>query len=622
MSGRSSFQKINKACKVCTRRKVKCNKQIPCDNCIKRGEESECIKSVTDEFISNPSIEGESYLQGILKLWQSYEYWITDIGLLKTKNTDSTKKIPNFDTQIAEWKFWSAFIDFEQSFKLLNFTVENLGPLYFGCLGDINDLFIQLEVYWQRQNTFKDEPSDDFFSIEDTYRAALLWSVFSMCIYYMPIEDLSQILPVAPLCEFLGIDQNQEWSESLQLTAYQGFTKCTLKYLERANYNRNPDIRFVQSFIILSTTNFVFSDSFLVDSLLLQSVHIGKYFRIDSHKQYAGEDLTTDISKSVFSKIWLHLCIMDYRQENPNRRGLIHTEIPSLLQHAAFYQDMANFNVYQQEDSLESLFWKITSLERDLDKFLTASFKPQIKTFDAIKRELNIFDKKIHNTEFEPKSINAQFQRFLSSFLLSSVQWKLHKMYLIYFNSSNALDKSAHYVQILIKLIESNMNRGYSAFNKHPLVLQTLSRVVPFYSFYNIFEVNPQVETLNNDLANLLLALPVILGEKWVGLSYLIQRLNSLGIIWEKVRVEGTSKNWSHPVLKIIQDDVRVVSKMNSRTLTMIQGAPSFGDITNLEENEYTENDDEYFSRNKISKEFKYIVDEFEKEHSIVKIFT
>lgn len=438
----------------------------------------------------------------------------------------------------------------------------------------------------------------------------------------MPIEDLSQILPVAPLCEFLGIDQNQEWSESLQLTAYQGFTKCTLKYLERANYNRNPDIRFVQSFIILSTTNFVFSDSFLVDSLLLQSVHIGKYFRIDSHKQYAGEDLTTDISKSVFSKIWLHLCIMDYRQENPNRRGLIHTEIPSLLQHAAFYQDMANFNVYQQEDSLESLFWKITSLERDLDKFLTASFKPQIKTFDAIKRELNIFDKKIHNTEFEPKSINAQFQRFLSSFLLSSVQWKLHKMYLIYFNSSDALDKSAHYVQILIKLIESNMNRGYSAFNKHPLVLQTLSRVVPFYSFYNIFEVNPQVETLNNDLANLLLALPVILGEKWVGLSYLIQRLNSLGIIWEKVRVEGTSKNWSHPVLKIIQDDVRVVSKMNSRTLTMIQGAPSFGDITNLEENEYTENDDEYFSRNKISKEFKYIVDEFKKEHSIVKIFT
>lgn len=622
MSNRSKFETIQKPCKVCARRKVKCNKQIPCDNCIKRGEESECIKSSTDEFINSSSSGGESYLQNILKVWQSYEYWITDIGLLKTKNIDNLKKLPNSDTILAEREFWSNCLDIDQSFKLLNFTVEHLGPLYFGYLGDINDLFTQLETYWRRQASFKENPSENFFTLDDAYRAALLWAVFSMCIYYIPIEELSQILPVSQICEFLGIDESQDWSESIQLTAYQGFTKCCLENLERANYSSNPDIRFIQSFVILSSTNFVFSDNFLVDSLLQQSIHIGKYFRIDSHKQYAGENATTDISKSVFSKIWLRLCVMDYRQENPNNHGQIHVENPSLLQHAAFYQDMANFDVYQQEESFESLCWKITSLERDIDKFLTATFKPQIKTFDAIKRELGVFEKKIHTSAFEAKSINTRFQRFLSSFLLVSVQWKLHKMYLIYFNSSDALDKSAFYVQSIIKLIETNMNTGFSLFNKHPLVIRTLSRVVPFYAFYNIFEVNPQVEALNNDLANLLLALPIMLGGKWISLSYLIQRLNGLGIIWEKVRVEGTSKKWSHPVLKIIQDDIRVVSAMNSRRLTLIQGAPSFGDITSVEENEYAENDDEYFSRSKVSNEFKYIVDEFEKEHSIVRIFT
>ncbi|SMN19216.1 similar to Saccharomyces cerevisiae YMR168C CEP3 Essential kinetochore protein, component of the CBF3 complex that binds the CDEIII region of the centromere [Maudiozyma saulgeensis] len=611
-----------KACAVCTKRKVKCDRQIPCGNCVRRGQESECIKAVTNDFIQAPSLGNDKdSFSNILRLWNSYEYWITDVGLFKTKNIDITAKIPSFEARLAECAFWTDYLQLEESFKLLNFAVENLGPLYFGCLGDISELFVQLESYWNRRQQFKESPNDIFFSIDDYYWNSLLWSIFSMCVYYSPLETIAETFKVQPICEQLGIDTNQQWSESLQLTLVQGFAKCSMHFLHLADNNRNPDVRFIQSFLILSTTNFQLTDYFLSDTLLSQSAHIARFFNIDSYKQLSTDDESTDLSKEVFSKIWMRMCMQDYQQENPNKKNSFHKEISSLLQHAAFYQDMPNFDIYKQEDSFESLCWKISSLERDLDKYLLTSFKPQIKTFDAIKRELAIFEKKIGDLNFDKKSTNSQFEKFISIFLLSTVQWKLHKMYLIYFNAADSLQLSVHYLQIMVRLIEKNMNRELTFFNKHPLIIRSLSRIVPFYAFYNIFESNPQIEELNNDLGNLILALPVLLGEKCVKLTYLVQRLNSMNIMWEKVRVEGSSSNWSHPVLKIIQDDIKIISRYSNRTLVLVKGVPSFGDVTDINSSDNAENDKEYFARNKESTEFKFIVNEFEKQHSISNIF-
>ena len=623
MSSSAGSRTSKKACAVCTKRKVKCDRQIPCSNCIRRGQESECIKAVTNDFIQNPELgSGKDSSLNILRLWQSYEYWISDIGLFKTKNIDITERLPSMEAQLAECSFWTDYIMLEDSFKLLNFAVENLGPLYFGSLGDISELFVQLETYWSRRQQFKETPDALLFSIDDYYWNSLLWAIFSMCVYYMPLDDISESFEVQPICEQLGIEENQQWSESLQLTLVQGFTKCSLHFLQQADYGRNPDVRFIQSFLILSTTNFQLSDCFLRDTLLAQCAHIARFFNIDSYKQLATDDESTDLSKEVFSKIWMSMCIQDYQQESPTKNNSFHKEIPSLLQHAAFYQDMPNFDIYKQEDSFESLCWKITSLERDLDRYLLTSFKPQIKTFDAIKRELSIFEKKIGNVNFEKKSINSQFEKFISTFLLSTIYWKLHKMYFIYFDTADSLQLSVHYLQLMVHLIETNMNHGLTFFNKHPLIIRSLSRMVPFYAFYNIFESNPQIEELNNDLGNLILALPILLGEKCVKLSYLVQRLNSMKIIWEKVRVEGTSSNWNHPVLKIIQDDIKIISRYCNRTLILVKGVPSFGDATDTINDETEENDKEYFARNKESSEFKFIVNEFEKQHSIISLFS
>lgn len=38
------------ACRICTQRKVKCDKKVPCDNCVRRGTVAECERAETDEL--------------------------------------------------------------------------------------------------------------------------------------------------------------------------------------------------------------------------------------------------------------------------------------------------------------------------------------------------------------------------------------------------------------------------------------------------------------------------------------------------------------------------------------------------------------------------------------------
>ncbi|EXJ71428.1 uncharacterized protein A1O5_05236 [Cladophialophora psammophila CBS 110553] len=46
------------ACRLCTRRKVKCDKQIPCHNCVKRGTPEECEREDADHLNAPSSISG------------------------------------------------------------------------------------------------------------------------------------------------------------------------------------------------------------------------------------------------------------------------------------------------------------------------------------------------------------------------------------------------------------------------------------------------------------------------------------------------------------------------------------------------------------------------------------
>lgn len=626
MIKRSGHNRTKKVCSVCAKRKVKCDRLVPCGNCVKRGQESECIKFATLQNTQDAINATSDYLPNVLNLWQNYEYWILDIGLFKTQSLNPRKALYDLESNIQECEFWMNYLNTEQSFELLNFTVENLGALYFGCLGDINDLFSQLEQYWRRRD--KKETKDDivYYTSDDYYWNALLWAIFAMCIYYIPMEELEQKFSTKPICDWLEIDDDQGWTESLQLTIFQGFVKCSLVQLQKANFFAYPDIRIIQSFLILETTSFASSNYAVANALLIHCIHVGRLFNIDFNKQYSEDDPLMGISKSTFSKIWFRLCTCDYYHSSPTKRISCHTDMPTLLQHAAFYQDMPNVNIYKAEENFEALCWKIVSLDRDLDQYLTKTFKPQIKTLDAVKREIGILQQKITNKGHEEDSINSQFERFIASFLSNMVSWKLQKMYLIYFETANSLELSIHYSEVILSLIRNNIKSGNSLFNKHPLILSSLSRIVSFYAFYNIFSENVEVERTTKDLHNLITQLPIIIGEKVNGLLFVIDRFYSLKVLWEKVQIVDSALGTIHPVFKILQNDIKFISKFNNRTPILMRGVksmiPNIRGVYDDEEFEYMENEEDELDLNiNESNQFKLIVSEFQSERNIKEIF-
>ncbi|CAI4048527.1 Cep3p SKDI_13G2980 [Saccharomyces kudriavzevii IFO 1802] len=608
MFNRTTELKSKHPCPVCTRRKVKCDRMIPCGNCRKRGQDSECIK--LSKVITTSS--SKEYLPDLLLFWQNYEYWITNIGLYKTKSNDLNRIPSTLGRDIEECRFWMNYLERDQSFQLMNFAMENLGALYFGSIGDISELYLRVEQYWSRRQ-------DEKYSVDSRYWDALIWSVFTMCIYYMPVEKLSEIFSVYPLQEQLGSDKELSWGDSLQSIMFKNFARCTLLQLKECDFMAHADIRFIQSYLILATTTFSYEEPLLANSLLTQCIHIFKSFHVDDFRPLLNDDPVESIAKVTLGRIFYRLCGCDYLQSGPRKPIELHTEVSSLLQHAAYLQDLPNVDVYREENSTEVLHWKIMSLDRDLDQYLNKASKPPLKTLDAIKRELDILQYKVDSLEEDSRSSHSKFEKFIAVFQTSTVSWKLFKMYLIYYDTSDSLPKVIHYSKVIIGLIVKNFQMEIDFFNRHPMVLQTVTRAVSFMCFYQIFIESKAIQELLIDLTELTANLPPIFGSKLDKLVYLIERFNKLKQLWDNIRLSDSGDSFHHPVFKILQNDVKIIELKNNEMFSLIKGLGSLVPLNRLREESLLGEEDEESTE---SREFRDIVEDFQSEYSITNILS
>ncbi|CAD6642724.1 BAG_1a_G0041400.mRNA.1.CDS.1 [Saccharomyces cerevisiae] len=608
MFNRTTQLKSKHPCSVCSRRKVKCDRMIPCGNCRKRGQDPECMKSA--KLITASS--SKEYLPDLLLFWQNYEYWITNIGLYKTKQRDLTRTPAKLDTDTGECMFWMNYLQKDQSFQLMNFAMENLGALYFGSIGDISELYLRVEQYWDRR-------ADKNHSVDGKYWDALIWSVFTMCIYYMPVEKLAEIFSVYPLHEYLGSNKRLNWEDGMQLVMCQNFARCSLFQLKQCDFMAHPDIRLVQAYLILATTTFPYDEPLLANSLLTQCIHTFKNFHVDDFRPLLNDDPVESIAKVTLGRIFYRLCGCDYLQSGPRKPIALHTEVSSLLQHAAYLQDLPNVDVYREENSTEVLYWKIISLDRDLDQYLNKSSKPPLKTLDAIRRELDIFQYKVDSLEEDFRSNNSRFQKFIALFQISTVSWKLFKMYLIYYDTADSLLKVIHYSKVIISLIVNNFHAKSEFFNRHPMVMQTITRVVSFISFYQIFVESAAVKELLVDLTELTANLPTIFGSKLDKLGYLTERLSKLKLLWDKVQLLDSGDSFYHPVFKILQNDIKIIELKNDEMFSLIKGLGSLVPLNKLRQESLLEEEDE---NNTEPSDFRTIVEEFQSEYNISDILS
>lgn len=615
------MERSSKVCIVCSKKKIKCDRLIPCGNCVRKGLQDMCIASLLSK--NQPTEMGD-----FLALWESYEYWVLHSGLLKSKEFSTRVKRLDTVRDLEGNTFWLQYLTEGESYDLLNFSMENLGAIYFGCFGDVSELFVQLKAYWDRRNDPNQLPL-----LDDVYWDCIIWAILTMSVYYMSMKEIQDCLPMEPIVKFLNIDISESSPETLQMIIYQGFLSTTLHLLQMTNYMMYPNIKLIQIFLILSNTTFINDEPVLANSLILQCFQTAKIFNISFYKEYAIDDLNTGLNKQTFSKLWFKLCSLDYLMDGPNKTISFHAEIPSILQHAAFYQDMPNRDLYQPEDNFETLCWKLISLQRDIEKFLPKNNKPPLKTLDAVNRELKIFRKKIDNIiaknlKSRAKSkmtINAQFEEFLCTFIINVVYWKLNKLYLIYYNKANALDLLIHHTEVLMRLVFNNITIGNSTFNKHPCVFNYLCKIGSFFAYYNIFKSGmPGVEKSMKEFRDTLDVLPIILGEKVNKLYFVISRLNSLGDIWQRVQVIDSDQKSTHPVLRILQNDIKFFSKYHYKVPLLIKTINNIGtrttmfdlDLEDIDINEFLNDDNDLTDRQ--SEEFSIIVKRFQNERSIV----
>lgn len=597
MFQRSLPAKSKSPCSVCARRKVKCDRLVPCGHCKKRGTESECIQSTT-------STDDEGYTVGLLRFWQSYEYWVTNIGLFKSERIQSSNEYV-LSTLQAESKFWEYTLSEEGSNMLLNFTVENLGTLFFGCLGDLSELFKMLEQY-----------HDDKGKKKNTYDRALLWSIFAMGIYYAPYELVKEIIDIDMVRGKKHSNSLDTPNEEIQLQIFNGFVSTAISSLYECNFLAQPDIRFIQSVIILSTTPYPFQSPIIFNGFLVNAIYLTKLLRTSNVNQSRSESLIGSIANEALSRLWYRLCSCDYIQSGPNKAVDFHKEIGTLLKHAAYLEDLPNTDIFREEDNFEILMWKILSLDRDLEQYLNNGLKPPPKTLDAVQREAEIYMQKVSSLENDHKSINSQFERFLGFFLINIIFWKVQKLQLIFYDNVTSVPKILNFTQVVIRLIVKNFEKANDIFNKHPLVIYSLTRIASFLSFYHIFDDTEDVHNIVLDLNELIINMPAVFGEKLSNLKYLIFRFTLLRKMLKKSKVIDNNGTYLHPVFKVLQNDVTEMSRENNKLSILLAGLGSLVPGRSFGE----DFDDEEPIEDLLNEEFKLQVAEFEDQYPISKI--
>lgn len=620
MIHRSEIKKSKHPCPVCTRRKVKCDRLVPCSNCIKRGLEKECVHSESKSLGSSRSSTSEPKLSSVLLFWQRYEYWIIDIGLSKSKRIDLSSDQMGMKDNLDGCDYWMDYLTREQSFYLLDYSMERLGALYFGCVSDVGELYFMLEEYWKRRDMEVEDNYIRELCPDDYYWNAILWAIFTLTIYFMPLEKIASVFPLGPTPQLLkrniehpnDTDTNTLWSETLQKALFKRFSQCSITQLYAADFIANPDVRLVQVYLILSNTMSPQEDVYLSDGLLMQCFHLAKVFHVNDFKPLIDDTTALRLTKLTCEKLWYRLCICDYLQAGPNKPIDFHTELPSLLQHAAYLEDLPNVDVHQSEDNFEVLYWKIISLDRDLDQYLLKETKPPLKTLDAVERQIEIFNSKISSSE-ENESLNSDFEKFLAAYLLRTISWKLYKMYFIYYSTSNALAKTLTYAKCLITLLVKNIKKQKNViFNKHPIILRSFARVSSFYAFYGMFSKSAEIQNLNLDIAELLSNLSMVFDSELISLKYLLTRFNSLKVIWANVRLIDTEDSFRHPVIRILQNDIDEISQHYEKRPSLIKGmGVLISRKRKLDDNEDNE---------KQSSSLNSIVSEFESQYSIDRI--
>ncbi|CCE62515.1 hypothetical protein TPHA_0C03630 [Tetrapisispora phaffii CBS 4417] len=581
--------KSRTVCHECSKRKIKCDRLIPCRNCIKRNLQHRCIESNNGVSSVDALDEYELY-----KFYLNYESVVVDVGLFKT--------LPTSNEQLQSNDEFKLLFNNEVYSKLLDYTVTNLGCLYFGVVQDITELYDILH---------KAIGSDD-----NSYDDLLVWSLIALAVYFMDEHTFSDLMGPAVARGKL----------------YHSVVNYIIKSLYDLNFVETLDVRFLQIVAVLSNTIFLFEHNNLYNNLLILSMNLLKYYKtsigkITSHDVTGRNTIYLKLIKNTTNKIWYKFALLDYLQSNNSKKFSIHTEISSLTNEPVMVTDVDPF---QEAESFDLLCWKIVSLDKDITHYIAEARKPTLKTLETLEKNIQGLETTVKlflesNKRNDNISINSSFERFLLKFFIHTTKWKLYRIYYVHYdNTENSFNKMAYHTRIIISQLVKNVKLKQGQFNKFPIVLFFISKMITFYTFAKLVNSiennrnhNDENEELSSDLVELLMSLPMSLNPSLEKVIFLVEKLNKLIQLFNKIRIADSISILKHPVMLILQNDINTINLINNKIPNLISSAnleslnDSLFDDYNYDNNNALENQ---------STSFKLIIDEFELKYNIKEI--
>ncbi|KAL6948796.1 hypothetical protein ACO0QE_001269 [Hanseniaspora vineae] len=572
---------INRSCVRCVQKKIKCDRIIPCSNCVKRGLEDECVLPSEPSLSTEEMALKESFEMQILSVMHQWDYWVVQQGfcnglLLPAKGYTLDYSEESWHPGVIK------VIDLELSTRLLTHSVESIGCLYLNFFPDVQELFSKLD-------TFFSVDESESSNIGDLMDEALMWSLLTLAMYYINNATLKEL------------DMPNELQNFSSAELYREFLAYTIELIQKIQHY--PDIRIIQMFLILSSTFMRFDFPLFYNQFTTTVLQISQILNLNTcFKTGSGSSTTSMLIKNVSDRIWYKLLYWDYKTESFNRPISLHSFLfTSLLRHAAFLKSQ-NPDKYVREDSLELLQWKITSLERDLDPYTHK--KPSLKTLEVIRRELEFLQTKfaqIKRLQF-PESENDRFDLFVINLTIYSTYWKLLKMVIVYYYQDIfSLNELFEYSKLILETIERE-----PTFVKHPMVLPILAMLGSFHGFFYVFNKSQENHLLFKRIREFLSSPVFAQTKKHQALLALLSRFSKLKNMFKTRALTEIELMQSAPIV-ILENDIKILTnQLENRIPNVLEDVGPVLDSVIEEETPY-DNETKNYIKSEQSKIFQLL---------------
>ncbi|CCH59520.1 hypothetical protein TBLA_0B07000 [Henningerozyma blattae CBS 6284] len=441
MSFLSTVNQNNKACIECVRQKLRCDKRVPCSNCIMAKNPEKC--AVPNLETENASTAGED--------WSNYLRNFVYPKIIEPTMENSSSPL-SLDERLILLEETSLKISPDRANELVDFAIEKLSPeLSSVLIPSPRHLYNLLDLFFNH-----DEEDDDTILPQDE---SLLWATWALA---LRLED----------------DKNTE--------LYKDCMECSISKLYSSDVFINLKLQTVQVSIILSLAGLSLWKPMAYQSLIALSI---KYWELVQPKN--GSKLNSIIrgTYSSYKPLWNQLAIQTHLIIGPTYRIAISLNDISMTDD----EDESEIDMYNWLHS------KLIFILYQLRVWTETPISSRIRQLDVLLTELDSIESSFNNWQkLNSKmgiSISSKYEKIIIILLLNYTYWKAFNLHFILFDSKESKDKMFHYTNVLIELfylVKSDDELMYISRNSYFFKIFVILN--EFYGFIDDFDEGVTIE--------------------------------------------------------------------------------------------------------------------------------